>query len=60
MSLLRLWFVATALFLVATFIWVFVPVLVPLIAVALGLGGLVAVIVCIARAAERRLGGGGP
>lgn len=59
MSLLRLWFAATALLLAAAFIWVFVPVLVPLIAVAVGLGGLVAVIVGIARAAERRMGGGG-
>ena len=53
MRLLAIWFLATGLFLLAALIWVFVPVLVPFIGITLGLGGLVAVIVALARRLEK-------
>ncbi len=52
-SIIRIWFLATAVFLAGAFIWAFVPVLVPVILLALGIGGLVAVIVGAARRLER-------
>jgi hypothetical protein len=58
MSLLRIWLFVTALFLASAMVWAFVPILVPLIIVFIGLGGLVVIIVAAARAYERRRGGG--
>ena len=60
MSLLRIWLIGTALLLASAMVWAFVPILVPLLIVFVGLGGLVAIIVWTARAYERRRGGGTP
>lgn len=57
MSLLRLWLIGTAVFLVSVMVWAFIPILVPLIIVLVGLGGLVILIVRTARAYERRRAG---
>lgn len=56
-SVLRLWFLATGIFLAGAMIWAFVPVLVPLIALLVAIGLLVASIVSLARWIERRKGG---
>ncbi len=58
MSLLRIWLIGTALFLASAMVWAFVPILVPILLVFVGLGGLVAIIVAAARAYERRRGAG--
>ena len=52
-QVMRFWFLATAIVLVGAMVWAFVPVLVPMLAVAAGLGGLVAVMVAMARKLER-------
>lgn len=57
MSLLRIWLLATVLFLTGALTWGFVPILVPIVLVLGGLGGLVAVIVWLARAFERHRAG---
>jgi hypothetical protein len=54
MSVLRLWLLATAAFIVGAMTWGFVPILVPIVMVLGGLGALVAGIVWLARALERR------
>ncbi len=54
MSLLRLWLLATSVFILGAMTWGFVPILVPIVMVLGGLGALVAVIVWLARALERR------
>ncbi len=56
--MLKLWFFGTGLLIVGGMIWAFAPILVPVIAIAIGLGGLVAVIVSIARKFERGRTGG--
>ena len=53
MRFLAFWFLLTGFFLLAGLIWVFAPVLVPFIGITVGLGGLVAVIVVLARRLER-------
>jgi hypothetical protein len=58
MSLLRVWFGATAALLAGAMIWAFAPILVVVLGVLVGLGLVVAVIVAAARAFERRRGGG--
>ncbi|MBN9261391.1 MAG: hypothetical protein J0J14_11060 [Hyphomicrobium sp.] len=57
MSLLRLWLIGTAVFLASVMVWAFVPILVPLFIVFVGLGGLVTLIVRAARAYERHRAG---
>ena len=54
MTVLRLWFLGTLALVVGALIWAFVPVLVPMIALTIWLGGLVWVIVAVARWFERR------
>jgi hypothetical protein len=54
MSLLRIWFGLTALLVGSAFIYAYVPILIPFIAIAGGLGALTAGIVTLARAVERR------
>lgn len=56
-NLLRLWFLASAVFLAGAMIWAFVPVLVPIIGLTIGIGALVAAIVVFARWIERLKGG---
>ena len=55
-TVLKLWALATALLVVAAMIWSFVPVLVPILGITIGIGGLVAVVVTLARQLERRRG----
>ncbi|MEZ5854902.1 MAG: hypothetical protein R3D67_09230 [Hyphomicrobiaceae bacterium] len=52
-TVVRIWFLATAFFLAGAMIWVFVPVLVPMIGLTVGLAALVAVIVSSVRRLER-------
>jgi hypothetical protein len=54
MSVLRLWLIGTVVFIVGALTWGFMPILVPIVMVLGGLGALVAVIVWLARAYERR------
>jgi hypothetical protein len=54
MSVLRLWLTGTVVFIVGALTWGFMPILVPIMLVLGGLGALVAVIVWLARAFERR------
>lgn len=56
MSLLRAWFIGTAVLLASAMIWAFAPILVPLFGVFAALGGLVLLIVLAARAFERHRG----
>lgn len=60
MSLLRAWLAGTAALLAGALVWAMAPILVPLILVFVGLGGIVALIVWLARAYERRRAGGSP
>ena len=53
MRVLAIWFLLSALVLLAALIWAFAPVLVPFIGITVGLGGLVAVIVALARLVEQ-------
>jgi hypothetical protein len=57
MSLLRLWLIATVVFIIGAMSWGFFPILVPVVLVLGGLGALVVVIVRLARALERRRSG---
>jgi len=54
MTVLRLWLIGTVIFIVGALTWGFMPILVPIVLVLGGLGALVAVIVSLARAYERR------
>ena len=54
MSVVRLWLIATVVFVVGALTWGFMPILVPIVLVLGGLGVLVAGIVSLARAFERR------
>lgn len=56
MSLLRAWFLGTGALIGGALIWAYVPILVPVIAVTVGLGVLVAIIVAAARRLERSRG----
>ena len=53
MSLLRLWFVASALLVAGAFVWVYVPVVVPLLAITAALGAFTLAVVAGTRALER-------
>ncbi len=53
MRVLAIWFLLTALILVAGLIWAFAPVLVPVIAIAVGFGGVAGVMIMLARSLER-------
>lgn len=57
MSVLRLWLIATVVFVIGALTWGFFPILVPVVLVLGGLGALVVVIVRLARALERRRSG---
>jgi hypothetical protein len=57
MSVLRLWMIATVVFIMGALTWGFFPILVPVVLVLGGLGALVVVIVRLARALERRRSG---
>ncbi|MDX2159038.1 MAG: hypothetical protein SFW09_21245 [Hyphomicrobiaceae bacterium] len=60
LQILRFWLLATGLSLAGMLIWAFVPVLVPLLGLTVGLGGLVACIVAAARWLERQRRPGPP
>ena len=55
MGVLAIWFLLTAVILVAGMIWAFAPVLVPFIAVAAGFGGVAGLMIGLARGLERYL-----
>jgi hypothetical protein len=55
-SVLKIWFLATAVLLAGAVIWAFAPVLVVVLLVTVGLGLLVSVIVTFARWLERKRG----
>lgn len=57
MSVLRLWLIATVVFVIGALTWGFFPILVPVVLVLGGLGAFVVVIVRLARALERRRSG---
>jgi len=59
-NLLRAWLIGTGVLLAGALVWALVPILVPLVLVFVGLGGIVALIVWLARAYERRRTGGSP
>ena len=54
MSLLKIWFLGTALVIAGFLVWNFAPILVPVLVLTVGLGGLVAVIVGLARHYQRK------
>lgn len=56
MNLVRLWFLATIVFIAGAMIWSFAPVLIPVLALTLLLGLAVAGIVAAARWLERARG----
>jgi hypothetical protein len=56
MNILAVWFLATAFAIAAALIWSFAPILVPMIAIGLGLGVLVAAVIRLARRIERHRG----
>jgi hypothetical protein len=53
MSFLRLWLGGTLVFVLAAMVWSFAPILIPVVAIAVGMGALVAGIVTLARKLER-------
>jgi hypothetical protein len=55
MSFLQIWFTATAVIVAGFFMWAYVPILIPILVLAAGLGGLTFAIVTLARLAERRI-----
>lgn len=55
-SVVRVWFVVTAVFLAGGMIWAFVPILVPILGLAAGMAVLVGAIVWLARGLERLKG----
>ena len=54
-QLLRLWFAATAVIVLGFVLWVYVPVVIPLLAITAGLGAITQCIVWLARYVERRM-----
>jgi hypothetical protein len=59
-NLLRAWLIGTGVLLAGALVWALAPILVPLVLVFVGLGAIVALIVWLARAYERRWKGGSP
>lgn len=57
-GVLRVWFLATGLFLSGAMIWAFVPVLVPILGLTVAIGIVVAGMVTLARWIERMRDGG--
>jgi hypothetical protein len=55
MSFLQMWFAATGVIVAGFFMWAYVPILIPILVLAAGLGGLTFAIVALARFAERRM-----
>jgi hypothetical protein len=55
MSFMRIWFLATASIVLAFFIWAYVPIVIPFLAMTLLLGGITVIIVGLARRLERWL-----
>jgi uncharacterized membrane protein YraQ (UPF0718 family) len=55
MTFLRLWFLATALVVLTFFIWAYVPIVIPFLAMTVLLGGITLIIVGLARRLERWL-----
>jgi hypothetical protein len=56
MSVLRLWFLATAVLILLGLIWAFAPILIPIFVITAGLGVVVAGVVALARRLERARG----
>lgn len=56
MNVVRLWFLATALLVAGGLIWSFAPILVPMIAITLGLGGVVVATIALAQWVDRNRG----
>ena len=54
MSLIKIWFLGSAALIAGLLMWNFAPILVPVLALTIGLGGLVAVIVGLARHYQRK------
>jgi uncharacterized membrane protein YesL len=55
MSFLQIWFAATAVIVAGFFMWAYVPVLIPLLVLAAGLGALSFTIVGLVRFVEQRM-----
>jgi hypothetical protein len=55
MTFLKLWFAATAAIVLGFVLWVYVPVVIPLLAIAAMLGGITAIIVGLANTARRHM-----
>ncbi len=53
MQLFAWWMLGTALLLAGGLIWAFAPILIPMLAVAIGLGGVVAGVIALARRLEQ-------
>ena len=53
MSFLRIWFLATGAVVMLGFIWVFAPILIPMVVITVGLGVIVIGVVALARRIER-------
>ncbi len=56
MSVLRLWFLATAVLILLGLVWAFAPILIPIFVITAGLGVVVAGVVALARRLERARG----
>ena len=56
MSVLRLWFLVTAVLILLGLIWAFAPILIPIFVITAGLGIVVAGVVALARRLERARG----
>jgi hypothetical protein len=59
-NFLRAWLIGTGVLLAGALVWALAPILVPVLLVLVGLGGIVALIVWLARAYERRRTGSSP
>lgn len=55
MTFLQLWFAATAVIVAGFVLWVYMPVVIPLLAIAAMLGGITVIIVALANAARSRM-----
>jgi hypothetical protein len=55
MTFLQLWFAVTAVFVTGFVIWAYMPVVIPLLAIAALLGGITAIIVGLANVARRHM-----
>ena len=54
-QLLRLWFAATAVIVLGFVLWVYLPVVIPLLVIAAVLGAITQCVVRLARYVERRM-----